>query len=503
MTLRARLVGGLVLLMLAGLVLFGWVTYDLYSSSQYSQLDRQLSASVPSVTQELARAGGIISGPNPDEGAGPPPAQRQSQGGRNGGGGAPGGGNFLAPPGIYGELLTSKGTVVSYLQLINSGSQPKLPGHLPVTGPRGKIFTVGSVKGSSTWRVFVGPAFAGSYQVVLAVPMNEVINSLRHLITIEVVGGLGLLVVLSLGAALLLRRGLSPIEHMAATADVISGGDLSQRVPPLSPGSEVGKLALALNGMLDQIERAFAERDATEARLRQFLADASHELKTPLTSIQGFAELFRLGSDEVDTATVMRRIESESARMKGLVEDLLLLARLDQVRQPDRSPVDLSILAADGCSDAVAMAPDRRVTLSATEPVVVAGDQAHLRQAVSNLISNAVRHTPTGSPIEVSVDLDGGKAKLSVRDHGDGLDEEALAHAFDRFWQKDPSRAGAGAGLGLSIVEAVALEHGGSARAGNGLDGGAVFTIELPISPSPGPGDRDRADSTAVTAPAR
>jgi two-component system OmpR family sensor kinase len=503
-TLRARLVGGLVLLMIVGLVLFGWVTYGLYSSSQYRQLDAQLNASVPSMVQELARVGDLTAGLAPGEGSGPPPGQGQSPAGPDGEQGRP----FLVPPGTYGELLTPSGAVVSHVQPINTGSQPKLPAQLPATGQRGKIFTVGTYTGSSSWRVFVGPALAGSYRVVVAVPMKELTSSLDHLVAIEVVGGLSLLVALSLGAALLLRRGLAPMEHMAATADLISAGDLSQRVQPLPASSEVGKLALALNGMLDQIELVFAQRDATEARLRQFLADASHELKTPLTSIQGFAELFRLGSDQVDTETVMRRVESESARMKGLVEGLLLLARLDEVRQPQRSSVDLSVLAADACSDAVAMAPDRQVTLSAPLPVVVSGDQAHLRQAVSNLISNAVRHTPAGSPIDVAVGLDSGRARLSVRDHGEGLDEEALAHAFDRFWQKDPSRAGAGSGLGLSIVEAIALEHGGRATADNAQDGGAVFTIELPIGPSPEPrtGEGDTKQSTGRapdTVPAR
>ena len=170
---------------------------------------------------------------------------------------------------------------------------------------------------------------------------------------------------------------------MADTTKEIAAGDLSQRVQVSSSGTEVGQLAVAFNTMLDEIQAAFAARDATEGRLRQFLADASHELRTPLTSIQGFAELFRIGADNptVGTETIMRRIEEESARMKGLVEDLLLLARLDQVRQSERCPVDLSVLAADACSDATAAAPGRPVTLSAPQPVVVLGDEAHLRQA--------------------------------------------------------------------------------------------------------------------------
>jgi two-component system OmpR family sensor kinase len=239
--------------------------------------------------------------------------------------------------------------------------------------------------------------------------------------------------------------------------------------------------------MLDEIESAFAERDRTEQRLRQFLADASHELRTPLTSIQGFAELFRLGDRAgasaagVDLPVIMRRIEEESARMKTLVEDLLLLARLDQTRPIERTSVDLAVLAADACSDAVAAAPGRPVTLDAPEPAIVLGDQNHLRQAIANLVSNALRHTPAGTPIEVSAHVAGDRAVVAVRDHGPGLDEEALAHVFDRFWQADRARVGKGAGLGLAIVAGIAAEHGGEAMATNAPDGGARFTLRLPL----------------------
>ena len=236
--------------------------------------------------------------------------------------------------------------------------------------------------------------------------------------------------------------------------------------------------------MLDEIEAAFREREATEQRLRQFLADASHELRTPLTSIQGFAELYRLGGDQehVDQPTIFRRIEEESARMKGLVEDLLLLARLDQTRPLQQAPVDLAVLAADACSDAVASAPDRGVSLWAPDPVVVSGDADHLRQAIGNLVANALRHTPAGTPLEVAATLEGGAAVVRVRDHGPGLDDEALEHAFDRFWQADAARVGTGAGLGLSIVAGIAAEHGGTASVVNAPDGGAIFTLHLPMT---------------------
>jgi two-component system, OmpR family, sensor kinase len=491
-TLRARLVIGLVVLMAVGLTLFGWVLYRLYSDSQYRALNSQLFASVPVVRAQLEQAAGIIAGSStatgsvPGAGAAGPASSSTTQGS----GQTPQAGVFISP-GTYGELLDPTDRVVSHVQLVTTSSQPRLPDPLPDTTTRPQVVTVASTHGSQSWRVYAGSRFSGGYRVVVAVPMGQVTSALNHLLLTEVVGGAVFLVVLSLGAWLMLRRGLSPMEKMATTADRISAGDLSQRITPQSPSSEVGKLGLALNGMLDQIESAFAQRDATEARLRQFLSDASHELKTPLTSIQGFAELFRLGSDHVDTATIMRRIESESARMKGLVDDLLLLARLDQIRQPGHTPVDLAVLAADACSDAMATAPDRPVTLTAPQPAVVSGDQDHLRQAVANLVTNAIRHTPAGTPIEVQVGRQGNTASLSVRDHGGGLDEDALIHAFDRFWQKDPARSGAGAGLGLAIVAAVAAEHHGQASAANAPGGGAVFTLSLPAtnddSPPPQP----------------
>jgi two-component system OmpR family sensor kinase len=318
--------------------------------------------------------------------------------------------------------------------------------------------------------------------VVVAIPLTEVRESLDRLVIIEAVAALVLLSLLAAGSWLILRRGLHPLEVMARKAGTITAGDLSQRVEPADGVTEVGQLGLALNTMLGEIEDAFRERQETERRLRQFLADASHELRTPLTSIQGFAELFRLGADSehVDQEVIMRRIEEESARMKTLVEDLLLLARLDQTRAVDRAPVDLAVLAADACSDAVAAAPGRRVTLAAPEPVVVLADRDHLRQAIANLVSNALHHTPDGTPIEVTARLEAGSAVVEVRDHGSGLDDEALQHVFDRFWQADPARVGRGAGLGLAIVAGIASEHQGTATAANAEGGGARFSLRLP-----------------------
>ena len=486
MTLRVRLVLALLALLTVGLVIFGVATYSFYADSQYKRLDDQVRASQPLVSRQLDQAAGR-------------PVDGRDFGGRGGagGGGGPGGGPpVFAPPGTYGELRDETGAYVTAIGTDISDERPQLPTVLKANGQE-RFFTTGAASGSGQFRVLVSPGAGPGEQdqtIVVAVPMTDVTNSLHRLLYIEITGGVILLAVLSMGSWLILRRGLHPLEEMASTARTITAGDqvdLSRRVSPAGGPTEVGQLGQALNTMLDDIEHAFDERDATEKRLRQFLADASHELRTPLTSIQGFAELFRVsGADaQVDLPTILRRIEQESGRMKGLVEDLLLLARLDEARPPERQPVDLAVIAADACSDAVAVAPDRRITLDAPEPVVVEGDEAHLRQAVANLVTNAIAHTPAGTPVEVAArkNKDNATADVSVRDHGPGLDDEALTHVFDRFWQADRARTGVGAGLGLAIVAAIAAEHGGTAHAEAATDNGqgAEFTLTLPTTPTP------------------
>ena len=479
MTLRLRLVLALVLLVTIGLALFGFATYSQYARSQYQRLDDQVRSSLPVVSRQLA------SGSSPDG----RPSGEPDGGGRGGDGPFPpgeaaGGPTLVVPPGTYAELRGPTGAVVKRIQLSTLTALPRLPADLSGAASTGGLFSVGSVDGSGRWRALVGRSGPDPGNlVVVAVPLGDVLASLHRLVLIESTSGVTLLALLAFGSWLILRRGLRPLEQMATTAGQITSGALSQRVTPSDARSEVGQLGLALNTMLSGIEGAFRERDATEQRLRQFLADAAHELRTPLTSIQGFAELFRLGADQdhVDLPVIMRRIEEESARMKILVEDLLLLARLDQTRPAQRAPVDLAVLAADACSDAVAAAPSRPVTLDAPEPVVVPGDQDHLRQAIANLVANALRHTPDGSAIEVSARLEAGVGTVAVRDHGPGLDDEALAHAFDRFWQADRARVGTGVGLGLAIVAGIAEEHGGTASAANAPDGGALFSLRLPV----------------------
>ena len=474
MTLRMRLVLALVALTTGGLAVFGIVTYSLYAHAQYQRLDDQIQASVPVVSRYLTEPTFGTTGPS----------SNGSNGSQPGGGGPPGP-RVVIPPNTYAELRDATGTVINQVQISDSTSQPRLADHLQSSGTA-TFYDTGSVSGSGEWRVYVGPTQPdGGDTLVVAVPLTTVTDSLRLLVLIEAGSAAALLAILAMGSWLILRRGLRPLEQMATSAQSITAGDLSQRVTPSDPRGEVGQLGLALNTMLGRIETGFQEQESTEQRLRQFLADASHELRTPLTSIQGFAELFRIDAelDHVNPAVVMRRIEDEAARMGVLVEDLLLLARLDQTRPTVRVPVDLTVLAADACSDAVAADPTRALTLDAPDPIVVDGDQDHLRQAVANLMANALRHTPAGSPIEVSTSIDDGQAILVVRDHGDGLADEAARHAFDRFWQADHARVGHGVGLGLSIVTAIADEHGGVCTAENAEGGGARFTLRLPVGP--------------------
>lgn len=484
MTLRARLVTALGAFVTLGLVAFGFATYVRYSRVEYQRLDDQLRTALPSVSRQLTNAVGIDDregGRRGDDDRGPTVSVDYV--------------SVLRV--VYAELRNPSGAVVARL---TSDGTPSLPSGVAALN---RTYTVGSTEGSATWRVASAAASspnATGYQVLIATPTKPVTDSLSELLLIETVAGLIILLVLVGGSWVIVRRGLRPLESMGATARSINAGDLSQRVSPADGKGEVGQLGLALNSMLDEIEDAFHTRDETERRLRQFLADASHELRTPLTSIQGFAELFRLGerNDHIDQAVIMRRIEEESARMKNLVEDLLLLARLDETRTNERTSVDLAVLAADACSDAVALDASRTVTLDAPEPVVVLGNSDHLRQAVSNLVANAVKHTTSGTAIDLSAHLRGNTAVLTVRDHGAGLTDDALAHVFERFWQADTARAGAGAGLGLSIVDSIAKEHGGRARAANADGGGAVFSIEIPVDPDQV--DPDQVDADLASA---
>ena len=300
-----------------------------------------------------------------------------------------------------------------------------------------------------------------------------------------------------LGAAAV-RRAFRPLRGVEAVASAYGGGDTTPRVGSAPATTEVGRLGLAVNAMLDRIETSLAEREASEERMRRFVADASHELRTPLAAVRGFAELHRMGAlrTETDVTSAFSRVEHEAARMGVLVEDLLLLARLDEQRPMRHDPVDLLSLAVDARTDARALAPDRHVTVVGAvqggppTPAVVRGDEARLRQVLANLLANALRHTPAGSPVEIGAGEREGFAVLRVVDHGPGIDPADAKRVFERFYRADPSRArhqGGGSGLGLAIVAAIVAAHGGAVRLVATPGGGATAEVALPLVGHDGP----------------
>ncbi len=319
-----------------------------------------------------------------------------------------------------------------------------------------------------------------------ALPLGDIDSSLGRLVQVELIATLVILGLLALVTFWVLRLGVRPIKTMTATATAIAEGDLSHRVPDVKPGTEAGELGRALNAMLGRLEDAFGQRDQTEARLRRFAADASHELRTPVTTIRGYAELYRRGAldDPHDLSEAMRRTEQEAIRMGRLIEDLLLLARLDQGRPLEHQPVDLAAIARDAVADAAATQPERVITTRIADHLVVDGDDGRLRQVVANLMSNVLVHTEPSVPVEVRVGTDGTIAAVEVHDDGPGLPPEIASQVFERFFRADPARARnkGGAGLGLAISQSIAEAHGGRVLFDSGPGRGTTVRIELPTT---------------------
>ena len=367
-------------------------------------------------------------------------------------------------------------------------AEPALPadndvGPLPVT--------VGSVEHSNVeWRAMTvrGP---GGELTTVAIDLSEVQSTVRALLWSQAGIGTAVLLVLGIAGFAVVHRSLRPLLEVERTAAAIAAGQLDRRVPERDSRTEVGRLSLALNGMLTQIQRAVAASESSadqarisEERMRRFITDASHELRTPLTTIRGFAELYRQGAAR-DVEMLMSRIESESRRMGLLVEDLLLLARLDAQRPLERHRVDLLSLASDAVHDAQSIAPTRRITLKVLDgpgtPEVL-GDDARLRQVLGNLVANALQHTPDTAGITVRVGTHGDNAVLEVCDDGPGMSQEDAHRVFERFYRADSSRARAsgGTGLGLSIVDSLVFAHGGTVWVTTNPGQGCRFTVHLP-----------------------
>ena len=487
MSLRARLIIGVVALAAVGLLVAGGVTYAVQRDFQFGRVDEQARSALPLVFNELEDKGIATQPSRPGE---PGPSRGGGAGGRLGGPGPEKrprpGGNL--PSAVYGEARSAAGTTLGSVTpgLARGETAPAAP-DLPDDVAPGEAITVGSTgSGGPRYRA-IAERTAGGGLTIAAIPLTEVDAALSQLLLVEGLVFGAVLLALGAGAWWIVRVGLRPLDAIGVTAGAIAAGDLSRRVDHAEPRTEVGRLGLSLNAMLARLEEAFAERRASEERLRRFLADASHELRTPLASIRGYAELFRIGAAArpEDVAKAMTRIEDESARMGVLVEDLLALARLDEIRQPVREPVDLAALASDAVDDARAVAPDRAIELAApgNGAVVVDGDAGQLRQVLANLMRNALVHTPAGTRIDVSVAARDGDALLAVRDFGPGLPTDDPSELFHRFWRADPGRGRgrAGAGLGLAIVAAIVTTHGGRAQAADAADGGARFEVSLPL----------------------
>ncbi len=465
-SLRGRLLIGVVSLVTLGLLVLDIATYTALQNFLFGRIDQQLT------NGQFAAVTGL--GGQPD--------------GRGSNQSSP------FPTGTVVERIGPDGTVLLARVTTAPGfapstARPELPHSLPKSAmdTPSSPFTVEGTNGVAQFRITDWPEnfYQGDY-VVLAIPLTDVRSTLDQLVLLEASISLAIVVATAILALLIIRISLRPLERMGAVAAHIAAGDLTRRVEPATSETEIGRLGLALNGMLSQIEAAFSERTESNRRLRRFVADASHELRTPLTSIRGYSEMLRRGAGKspTDSELARRRIEEESIRMTGLVDDMLVLARLDQGRPLEQAPVDLEAIARDAVADARAVAPQRDISLNAADPVVVNGDETRLRQVVGNLVRNALVHTPQNTSIQIAVSTADSVGRISVADHGPGLVAEDMNRIFEPFYRADPSRSrdSGGSGLGLSIVSAVVAAHGGRVKVTETAGGGATFEVELPLA---------------------
>ena len=336
------------------------------------------------------------------------------------------------------------------------------------------------------FRVLALPLPSGLGSVAIAQSLNDVDRTLSRLQWLFFLIGFVIVGLIALASRTMIKVGLKPLSDVEGTAAQIAAGDLSARLPEATTTTEVGRLTTSLNTMLSRIEESFAIRKTSEDKLRRFVADASHELRTPLTAIRGFAELHRQGAvaGDEDTKQLLSRIEGESIRMGSLVEDLLLLARLDQAREMERLPVDIAKVTRDAVASAQVAGADHPITLSGdVNELYTLGDQHRIHQVVANLLANARTHTPAGTAIAVSIAQSSDGVRIAVSDDGPGLSEEDQRRIFERFYRADSSRVrndGEGSGLGLSIVDAVMKAHGGSVSVASEAGKGSTFTLFFP-----------------------
>jgi two-component system, OmpR family, sensor kinase len=476
MRIRRRLIAIMIVLVALGLVAVDVVTYSSLHSYLYGRTDDQLSVAQDQVDSAFLH----------DESRGVPLSAATV-------------GRIVSPQ-VYVEILDRAGKAVLTRP---SGSKlfqdppPKLPAKLPVRAaftrhelthgsyrPDAAAVNVPSVGAESQpdaeYRLQASALPNGT--LVVAARLDSVNATLSSLLHVELAVSAGVVVALLIMLTLLITRGLRPLEDMTAEAGAIAAGDLTRRVQPADDKSEIGRLGKALNGMLAQIELAFDKQRISEDRLRRFLSDASHELRTPLTSIRGYAELLRKDALEDDEARerALARIESESARMGMLVDDLLILARMGESPVPETRPVDLTSIVTDAVEDARALDPSRQITLTTSDHAIIEADEKHIEQLIQNLLQNALIHTPAGTSVHVRVEQSESQTTLRVRDEGPGLDAEQASRVFDRFYRGTSSGRGSGSGLGLFIVATVAKSLGGGVSVDTAPGKGASFVVVLP-----------------------
>jgi two-component system OmpR family sensor kinase len=392
------------------------------------------------------------------------------------------------PPSTATTELRAWLSTMSYTQLVAFLEQNPPPGQFPVTMPGYPSLTatfrmVSPLQAATKLNRALGIP-AGETIVVVGRPDTAVGIQIRGLVLAELLTAAILLALLAVGGRWLIARGLAPLVRMASTADMItSQGDLTARMPDPGDHAEAGRLAAAINTMLDRIQHAFGARWQSEQKVRQFAADASHELRTPLTTIRGYAELYRQGAlGETELPNAMRRIEQEADRMSSLVAELLELARLDRMSSLDLTETDVAELVRDAVADARAVEPKRTVTAQAPANFVIIADEPRIRQVLANLLGNVREHTPADTAVAVRLSQAGRGALLEVTDAGPGMTEDDAARAFDRFYRGPRNNGSApGSGLGLSIVQAIAAAHGGHAMLRSGPGAGTTVQVWIPF----------------------
>jgi len=531
-SLRLRLLIAVGAVALIALAIADVVTYQELRSFLYNRIDQSLEQSHMPIEAALGGrpqpvpGGGLPPGPsssspsNPSSSSPSNPSSSPSSpsGSCDGFAGLTDALMHELSPGTFVEVRSAKDVVLCKSTQPALGSTETVTPRLPtrITGFVSNTADFGeptvyldSAKGAAddaSYRMRVSVLEAGPYrggQLLVGVPLGSTVSTLERLVGVELtVTGAALAVALLLGWWLV-RVSFRPLRSVEATAEAIARGELAQRVPGEEARTEVGRLARALNVMLGRIEKAFAQRDATEqelraseGRMRRFVADASHELRTPLTAVSAYAELFEQGAATRadDLERVMHGIQAETARMGHLVEDLLLLARLDEGRPLERDEVELVGVAAEAVQMASTVGPKWPVRLVARRPVEIIGDRMRIRQVLDNVLGNVRTHCPVGTSSVVTVEQEGPDALITIADDGPGLNPEDATRIFERFFRADVSRSrrSGGAGLGLSIVASITKAHGGSVSVTSSPGAGTVFSVRLPLAPALGtPGRRD------------